>query len=289
MSSSATSRPRTDMALQSLGLIGFGNIARLMVSTLAEQLPSRLTRCDVLMRPGTSEERIAAAREACNAMCAECNVYVDLDALRQAAPELVIECAGHEAVSNHAIALLEDGVETIVTSVGALGDEELHQRLIDAAQAGGTRLVVPSGAIGALDIVAGLKHAGIESVSYRSRKPPGSWSGTPAEQELDLDPLTSATTFYEGSARAAVLDYPKNANVAAALSLAGIGFDETRVELIADPAVSGNRHEFDVESVAGSVAVCIEGRASENNPKTSLPTVYSLVREVMNRVGPIAV
>ena len=277
------------MALQSLGLIGFGNIARLMAGTLAEQLPTPLARCDVLMRPGTSEERVAAARKACDAMCRDCNVHVELEPFRQAKPDLVIECAGHEAVSTHAIALLEDSVETIVTSVGALGDETLHQRLIDAARQGGTRLVIPSGAIGALDIVAGLKHAGIASVRYRSRKPPGSWSGTPAEQELDLEGLSSATTFYEGSARAAVLDYPKNANVAAALSLAGIGFDKTRVELIADPEVGGNRHEFDVESEAGSVSVRIEGKASEDNPKTSLPTVYSLVREVLNRAGPIVV
>jgi len=277
------------MALQTLALIGFGNIATQLVKSLAEHLPEPFVRIDVLIRPGSSSERIEAITSLCATISNQTRVHTTQASFQQCGAALVIECATHQAVADHLVGLLAMGYESIVTSVGALGDASLADRLLEAAEKGGTRLVVPSGAIGALDIVAALKHAGIESLSYRSRKPPATWCGTPAEAALDLGAVDVATAFYDGSARAAVLDYPKNANVAAALALAGIGFERTRVTLIADPDVAGNVHEFDVASVAGSVSVRIEGKASKDNPKTSLPTVYSLVREVMNRVGPLVI
>lgn len=277
------------MTLQSLALIGFGNIASQLVTSLEAQLSEPFKRLDVLVRAGTAPDRVEAIENTCVGISREVHVHTTLHGFRGCGAQLIIESAGHQAVSENVIDLLRDGYETIVTSVGSLGDASLCQCLIEAAREGNTRLVVPSGAIGALDIVAALKYSGIESVCYRSRKPPATWRDTPAERVLDLDSVTSATAFYDGSARAAVLDYPRNANVAAALSLAGIGFERTQVTLIADPTVTGNVHEFDLVANAGSVSVRIEGKASIHNPKTSLPTVYSLVREVMNRVGCLAI
>ena len=282
------------MALDALGLIGFGNIARTLLGVLEEALPGPLGTLAVLVRPEASRETRRTVTAALGpVLCRSGSAHVSVDAfvevLGRGGGALVVECAGHGAVRTLVPATLAAGLETVVVSVGALGDEALRRRLRGAAATGRTRLVVPSGAIGALDLVAALRRSGIESVRYRGRKPPAAWRGTPAEAALDLSALDAPTVFYEGDARAAVRDYPANANVAAALSLAGIGFDDTDVTLIADPSVDGNVHEFDVRAAAGNVSVRIEGRASPDNPKTSLPTVYSVAREVLNRIEPLVV
>jgi aspartate dehydrogenase len=126
-------------------------------------------------------------------------------------------------------------------------------------------------------------------VSYRGIKPPRAWAGTPAAAQVDLDTLDRAATFFRGDARQAARDYPKNANVAATLALAGAGFEATRVELVADPAAPGNVHEYSVTSPLASYSIRIENKASAGNAKTSVATVFSVLREIRNRVGPVAI
>ncbi|MFP4043128.1 MAG: aspartate dehydrogenase domain-containing protein, partial [Rhodosalinus sp.] len=104
----------------------------------------------------------------------------------------------------------------------------------------------------------------------------------------DLDALTEPAVFFEGNARSAAAQFPKNANVAATLALAGAGFEATRARLKADPAAPGNIHEYEVISPVARYSMRIENVAS-GNARTSLSTVYSLRREIANRVGPLAV
>ncbi len=92
--------------------------------------------------------------------------------------------------------------------------------------------------MGGLDALAAARRAGLSSVSYVSRKPPAAWLGTPAERVADLSALTAAAAVFTGTAREAALAFPQNANVVAAIALAGLGFDETQVTLMADPAVT---------------------------------------------------
>lgn len=106
---------------------------------------------------------------------------------------------------------------------------------------------------------------------------------------LSLGTLSSEATFYEGNARQAAQEYPKNANVAASVALAGLGFDHTRVRMIADPDARGNIHEVDVRSAALDFTIRLEGKPLPGNPKTSASTVYSVAREVLNAARPVVI
>jgi aspartate dehydrogenase len=196
-------------------------------------------------------------------------------------PALVVECAGQDAVRSYAPEVLGSGTCLMIISTGALAEPDFLEHLVEVS-APPAQLLVPAGAIAGLDGLGALKLAGLNKVAYTSTKPPIAWRGTPAEQILDLDALESPTVFFEGSAREAALKYPKNANLAATVALAGLGFERTMVRLVADPSALGNTGIVEVESEIGSMSVVMAGRAS-GNPKTSASTAYSLLYEIRSR------
>ena len=264
-----------------VGIIGFGAIAQDLIGILDKAPDGPPDRVTLLVRKGRDETARTKAPHV--------RVTSEIGELIAARPDVIAECAGHGAVADYGASILSHGIDLVVASVGALSDTDLASSLDAAATAGGAQCVVPAGAIGGIDALGAARLSGLKSVTYTGRKPPMAWAGTPAEEVADLSTLTKACTFFEGSARDAARSFPKNANVAATLALAGLGMDDTRVHLIADPSTTENTHEFSVMSEALDFSVRLVGKPSPLNPKTSRSTVYSIARAILNRSAAIAI
>lgn len=203
-------------------------------------------------------------------------------------PELIVECAGHEAVDAYAQATLAAGCDLLLVSVGALADEARLTRVREAADRSGRQVLLVAGAIGGTDWLQAAHRAGLEDVVYRGRKPPCAWKGSPAEQLSDLDTLTEATRLFSGTALEAAQCYPRNANVAATIALATRGMNRTRVELWADPAVRENCHEVEAWGAAGHFWLRLENQPDPANPRTSMVTAYSALCAILDRRAAIS-
>lgn len=262
-------QPPGSPAPLTVGLIGGGSITRVIVRELLEHHP-RIRLAGVLVhdQAGAKERRLAESVP----------LTSSLTELLSWGPAVVAECAGHAGLAEYGAAVLEHGTDLVVASVGALADPELERRLRAAAQAGGAHARIPSGAVGGLDALASARLGGLAAVRYIGRKHVAAWRGTSAEKTVDLDRIVTATAIFEGSAREAALAYPQNANVAAAIALAGVGFDATRVTLIADPAARANEHLIEADGAFGRFAFSIAGTPLPDNPKTSTLAAFSLLR-----------
>ena len=253
-----------------LAILGGGTIARLVMEYLRK---GELPGVDVVAIAGRSARSRAAT------LAAEFGVRhaIGAEALLAAKPEVVLEAASHDAVRAHLVPMLASGTSVIVLSAGALADDALRRDAERAAQASGALLYVPSGGIGGLDALKGACAAGVDEVSIRVAKPPAAWKKIPYVEALgiDLDRLDAAVTLFEGPARAGVPHFPQNVNIAAVLSLAGIGFDRTRLEVVADPGLTCNTHTIRVAGRTGRFTMVLENVPAPENPKTAWLACFS--------------
>lgn len=265
--------------MQTIAIIGCGAIGEAVANFLADNQAVRIGAA--IIEPGFEQRARAVFGPDTEVVHAIDDVATSLD--------LAADCAGHAGLRAHAAAILAQGVDLISVSSGALADAELYDVLASAAREGGSQLRVVSGAIGALDALAAGAIGRLDNVTYRGRKPPRGWRGSPAESKLDLDAITEATAHFTGTARNAALEYPKNANVAASVALAGIGFDATRVELIADPAAEHNVHEIVASGDFGRFEFRIVNKSLPDNPRSSAITAMSVVREILDPTSVIVI
>ena len=264
---------------QSVLLIGCGAIGKEIIKKLAIEPDIRITQ--ILVRSGKEEFVTREIGEGIDVISS----INDVDPV----PDFVLECASHEAVSEFGPYFLNQGIDFGVISIVALSDPNLMEQLEAASKNGNSQLFIVPGAIGGIDSLAAAAVENIDEVIYTSRKPPLSWEGSPADRSYNLKAIKEATIIYQGSAREAARLYPKNANVAATISLAGLGFERTQVTLVADPEVTKNTHHFEARGSFGELNVTISGNPLPSNPKSSALTAYSAVRALKNRAQHVCI
>jgi aspartate dehydrogenase len=199
--------------------------------------------------------------------------------------ELVVEAASQEALKEFAPQVLWAGRDLMLMSVGALADDTLADHMRKLAREKRCKIYIPTGAIAGVDGVRCAAEGRIDEVTLETRKPPIALRGNPFVEgmDLDLDNLTEETILFDGSARQAATDFPQNINVAAALSLAGIGFDETKIRIIADPNVTRNEHTIHLKGSFGEMRSWVSNYPCPDNAKTSYLAALaaiSMVRKI---------
>jgi len=264
-------------------VIGMGAVGRHVA--LALQNEANRLRLSILVR---SEYVKAVKARADEIVPGEVQVVHRFDQLTDI-PELAVECASHRAVAEFGEECLTSGTDFLITSVGALTDGLLLQRLERASRTHMGKLMIPAGAIAGVDALAAARYGGLERVRYISRKPPDAWTGTPAEKMCDLGRLKAPVEFYTGNAGEAARLFPQNANVAATIALAGLGFEKTEVSLNADPSAPGNVHVIEADGAFGKLRVEVQGKPLPENPKTSALAALSVLRAIHNRIDAIQI
>jgi aspartate dehydrogenase len=190
---------------------------------------------------------------------------MDLEELAEA--DIVVEAAPASVFERIALPALQAGRIFVPSSAGALLP---RMHLARIAIQTGARIIVPTGAVLGLDGIRAAAEGPVESVSIETRKPPIALAGAPylLRHGIEVLELTEPLLVFEGNALDAAAGFPANANVAAAVALAGIGPVRTKVRIWADPGVSRNIHTIQVEADAARFSVTVENVPSAENPKT---------------------
>ena len=202
--------------------------------------------------------------------------------------DIVVECAPAAVFREIAEPVVRAGRTLVAISAGALLD---HADLVETARATGAQIVVPSGAVMGLDAVRGAAESGIASVTMITRKPPGGLAGAPylVDHDIDVAGLDAPLKVFEGSAREGARGFPANVNVAAALGLAGVGPERTRLEIWADPGVTRNIHDIRLEAETVRFQLRIENVPSPENPRTGRSVAPSVIATLRRFVAPLVV
>lgn len=192
--------------------------------------------------------------------------------------DIVVEAASQDAVKDVSLSVLQNKKDLLIMSVGALLDESIYDILSDACADFKKTIYLPSGAIAGLDGIKSVKGE-LESLSITTTKHPRSLKGAKffENSDIDLDAIVSSTVIFEGTAKEAVSLFPANINVAALLSLTGIGSEKTGVKIVADPNTDKNTHHIVAEGKFGKMTFTVENNPDENNPKTSRLAILSAI------------
>ena len=245
---------------KTIGIIGCGSIGRALTAFAGKELSGYIGK---VLLWDTENESLAS-------LCEDVELAEKAEGLEDIIEksDLIVEAAGADVVAPFLKAIIASGKDAMIMSIGGLlGNESL---LVEAEQKG-IKVTLPTGAIAGIDAVKAAKIAGIEKVTLITRKPAKSLKGALYfdEKGIDVDIIEEETVVFEGSAREAMKHFPKNINVSALLSLAGIGPDRTTVKIVTSPEFSKNSHEITVEGAAGTLKMLSENVPSPDNPKTS--------------------
>jgi aspartate dehydrogenase len=258
-----------------IGLVGCGSIGKVIARSIAEKRIKAELKCVYDMDRENAEEFAEKFH----------TEYMEFDEMLKQELDLVLEAASQEAVRTLMPKALKAKKNVMIMSTGALADEKLLQEIGELAEKNNLKVYLPSGAIAGLD---GIKSARdeIERVMIKTTKPPKSLEGAPffEKHPMNLSEIKKPTVIYEGNAEEAVKLFPSNINVAASLSLAGIGPKRTKVQIVADPNIKSNIHEIIAEGRFGVLKTRVENVPSPDNPKTSYLAALSAVA-TLRKIG----
>ncbi|MDO8536581.1 MAG: aspartate dehydrogenase [Candidatus Omnitrophota bacterium] len=190
--------------------------------------------------------------------------------------DLLVEAAGAKISVDLLKKAIDSKKDILIMSIGGLlGNESL----LGKAEESGIKVYLPSGALCGID---GLKSASvgrIDSVTLTTRKPPQGLAGAPyvMKNNVDLSSIKKETVIFDGTASDAVEGFPQNINVAAILSLAGVGAANTRVRIVTSPEYTKNIHEVEIKGESGNITTRTENLPSKVNPRTSQLAVFSAI------------
>ncbi len=247
--------PKKVDSVMKVFFIGGGNITRIVL----EKLGNRIERCWYY---DLEEKQIP-----CQFIGNSFHVPVEAD--------VVVEAASVEAVKTYGIDVLKSGKDFYVISSGAFADEEFTRKFAEALKHSPSRVFVPSGAVGGIDIICALEGY-LESVKLRTRKPPTAFG-------MDSNSISEPCVLFSGSVYEAIRNFPQNINVAVTLALAAKDFNKVRVEVLVDPSISQNIHELEISSPVGNYKLVLQNKPSPN-PKTSYLAPLSLVAALKKRI-----
>jgi len=251
-----------------VGLIGLGSMGSFVAREIMRgEIPGILLVAAVDIRP-PSPDLLQELRKH------SVSLVQSFEGLGNFPIRLVIECANQKVVTECADFFLAKGIDLLLMSVGALVQGSLFSQLTARAEEKGCRIYLPSGAIGAIDALHAAKLRGLDEVTLTTRKPPQSLGRI---EGVNLEDLREPRVLFEGPATEAVVKFPQNVNVAATLSLAGLGPEKTRVRVVADPGVQQNIHEIHARGAFGSFEIRLANWPNPDNPKTSLLSCLSVV------------
>jgi len=204
------------------------------------------------------------------------------------AADVVVECAPSAVFRQVAESAIQLGRVLIPISVGALID---NWDLVEKATKTGARINIPTGALVGLDAVRAAAQGTVSRVTIITRKPPAGLAGSSylINNNIHVDEITEPTKVFEGTARSGVAAFPANVNVAAALGLAGIGLDQTMLEIWADPSIDRNTHSIQVEADSARMELKIENVPSKENPRTGRIVALSIIAALRRLVDPLTV
>jgi len=252
-----------------VGVIGCGAIGSVIVEAVCRgEVKAELVAL-VDMYPEKCEELLKKCGKQGVAICK------DMECLVNARPRLVIEAASQQAVRDYVPQLLAKGVDVVVLSVGTLLDEELYKTVLEASKGSGARVYIPTGAIAGVDAVKALASLGVKRVVLRTYKNAKAFDQATLKK-LGFAEVRERTKVFEGRGDVAVKLFPANVNVVAVLALASGRIPW--VEVYADPALSVNVHEIEIESEASSIRVRVENIPHPSNPRTSYLAALSAIR-----------
>lgn len=233
-----------------VGLIGCGAIATL----IAEAVQQKLVVCDELILYDKDKKKAETLK---NSIRFPAAIVAGIEEMLRLKPKVIVEAASQQAAREYAGLVVAEGVDLIVMSTGALLDLNLQSRKVH----------VPSGAIGGLDALSSAALAGIDEVVLTSRKNPRAFEMNNAEARI----------VYEGTAIEAARLYPREMNVAATLALT-VKPVKVRVQVVSDPDVKRNTHEFNVKWQFGEMFLRFANDPHPENPRTSALAAWSAIK-----------